>query len=99
MQECLASKKGKNTSTPLLKNSITDKGKGNTKFIEANKKVIPYMLQHNLIPKYSVLYFLPIVHTLPILRLFCGFAVFSLGFLFVFKDSQQYFQFKKHCNC
>lgn len=99
MQECLTSKKGEKTASPLFKKSITDRRKVNTKFTVANKKATPYMLQHNRIPKYSVLYFLPIVHTLPILRLFCGFAVFWLGFLFVFKDSQQHFQFKKHCNC
>lgn len=83
-QDCLTSKKGENTASPLFKNSITDKRKMNTKFTVASNKAISCMLKHNLIPKYLVLYFLPIVHTLPILRLFCGFAVFSLVFLVCF---------------
>lgn len=84
MQECLTSKKGEHTASSLFKNSITNKRKMNTKFTVANSKTMSYKLQHHLIPKYPVPYILPTVHTLPILRLFCGFAGFLLGFLVCF---------------
>lgn len=94
MQECLSSKKDKNTASALFKNFITDRSKMNTELTVANSKAMSYMLQHNLMPKYSVLYFLPIVHTLPILRLFCGFAVCSLGFFGLFLKIHNIFNLK-----
>lgn len=51
MQECLTSKKGEHTASPLFKNSITNKRKINTKFTVANNKTMSYKLQHNLTPK------------------------------------------------
>lgn len=94
MQECLSSKKDKNTASALFKNFITDRSKMNAELTVANSKAMSYMLQHNLMPKYSVLYFLPIVHTLPILRLFCGFAVCSLGFFGLFLKIHNIFNLK-----
>lgn len=60
MQECHTSNKGQHTASPLLKNSITDKRKRSTEFMVSNTKINSYKLQHNLIPKCSVLYFLPL---------------------------------------
>lgn len=72
----------KETSThsrSIVKNSITDKGKMSTKFMVSNNKTMSYKLQHNLVPKYLVIYFLPTVHSLLILRLFCGIGVLFFG--------------------
>lgn len=44
MQECLTSKKGENTASPLFKSSITGKRKMNTKFTVANNKAMSYKL-------------------------------------------------------
>jgi len=75
-QECHTSNKGQHTGSPLLQNSITDKRKMSTKLMVSSNETMSYKLQHNLLPKYSVLCFLPVVHSLPILRLFCGFHGF-----------------------